>query len=204
VHEEAAYDPQRPNAGSRCLEVSSYPNPLTFKTVAVLREPREGPLYHPSARKYSKASWRHQPLPVHPYALLGPLLCPGLCHLLGERLLGLTHHLYAHAHDLLGPPRACPSLGNRHRPTGAKGVEDDRALTSSSSLMPSWSGTLALWTRTFITSPSVSTKRWRLGCPQPALPGLQAALSTSHPRGLHGLGVHDARAGIRIPAQPRS
>ena len=27
--------------------------------------------------------------------------------------------------------------------------------------MPSASGTLALWTRTFSTSPSVSTKRWR-------------------------------------------
>src|SRR5215212_4398022 len=34
VHEEAALHPQRRDEGSRYLEVSSCPNPLTFKTVA--------------------------------------------------------------------------------------------------------------------------------------------------------------------------
>jgi hypothetical protein len=48
VHEEAAVDPQRPDAGSRCLEVSSCPNPLTFKTVAVLSQPTKGPLHYPT------------------------------------------------------------------------------------------------------------------------------------------------------------
>jgi hypothetical protein len=36
VHEEAAHNPQRPDARSLYLEVSSCPNPLTYKTVAFL------------------------------------------------------------------------------------------------------------------------------------------------------------------------
>lgn len=66
--------------------------------------------------------------------------------------------------------------------------------------MPSWSGTLALWTRASITGPSVSTKRWRLECLRFSW-RVEAALVTTHSRGLHRLGVHDARAGVRVDAK---
>jgi hypothetical protein len=35
-------------------------------------------------------------------------------------------------------------------------------MDSSSSLNPSWSGTLALWTFTLRRNPSMSTRMWRL------------------------------------------
>src|SRR5215207_10671486 len=47
----------------------------------------------------------------------------------------------------------------RHQPTNAR-RESDRAPTSNSSLMSSWSGTLALCTLALSTNPSVYTSRW--------------------------------------------
>src|SRR5918997_4868389 len=77
---------------------------------SVLAQPREGPLYHPPSRQHPKASRRHKPLPVHLLALLGPLLCPALGHLLRDRLSGAcARPAPRSSHSLLGPPSA-PSL----------------------------------------------------------------------------------------------
>src|SRR5215218_4258255 len=74
----------------------------------VVGDPREGPLHHPPSGQDSETPGRHELLPIHRLTLLGPLLGPQLCHLLGDRLLGLAYHLHAQAHRLLGPPFAPP------------------------------------------------------------------------------------------------
>src|SRR5215212_5848373 len=76
----------------------------------VVADPREGALHHPPPRQHSEAPRRHQSLPVHLLAFLGPLLGPALGHLLGERLSWLAHDLYAQPHHLLGPSLAPPLL----------------------------------------------------------------------------------------------
>src|SRR5215210_3334553 len=82
---------------------------VVFGHPPVVGDPREGALHHPPTRQDPKTPRRHQPLPVHLLALLGPLLCPGLGHLLRQRLSGLAHNLDAQTQCLLGPPPA-PSL----------------------------------------------------------------------------------------------
>ncbi len=66
--------------------------------------------------------------------------------------------------------------------------------------MPSASGTLALWTRTPSTKPSVSTSRWRL-LPSTYLGRVKAALWASYCRGSERPGIDDPRAGLGVPAQ---
>src|SRR5215208_4767336 len=74
----------------------------------VVADPREGALHHPPPRQHPEAPRRHQSLPVHLLAFLGPLLGPALGHLLGQRLSWLAHDLYAQPHRLLGPSLAPP------------------------------------------------------------------------------------------------
>src|SRR5215217_6856868 len=94
----------------------------------VVGDPREGALHHPPTRQDPKTPQWHQPLAVHLLAFLGPLLCPDLGHLLagsgfvgGLRTTSTLKPRTSSAHLL-------PSLGSRHRPTGAKGAKGDRAL----------------------------------------------------------------------------
>src|SRR3954471_21859582 len=67
--------------------------------------------------------------------------------------------------------------------------------------MPSASGTLALWTCTFITSPSVSTKRCRF-LPSTCLAGSKPRSEPPYAGGPHRLGIHYGRAGLGVPTQP--
>src|SRR5919202_6854380 len=69
----------------------------------VVRDPGERSLYDPPTWQDLEASGRHQPLPVHLLALLGPLLSPHLSHLLGNWLFGLAYNLSAQPQDLLDP-----------------------------------------------------------------------------------------------------
>jgi hypothetical protein len=127
---------------------------------AVVRDPGERSLYDSSTRQDPKTPRRHQPLPVHLLALLGPLLCPHLGHLLGEGLRGLAHHLHAEPQSLLGPPPAPPLVAraSTHRWFRRESLA---CADSSSALSPSWSGTLALCILALSTIPSVSTSKWR-------------------------------------------
>src|SRR5215213_1495465 len=76
---------------------------VVFGHPAVVGDPRKRALYYPPSRQDTKTPRRHEPLPVHLLTLLGPLPGPSLCHLLGHGLLGLAHHLHAHAQNLLWP-----------------------------------------------------------------------------------------------------
>jgi hypothetical protein len=60
-------------------------------------------------------------------------------------------------------PIPCPCPGNLRPPTGERGAEGvgGRLSVFSSNLVPSWSGSLALWTFALRTEPSVSTSRCR-------------------------------------------
>src|SRR5215207_1773203 len=81
---------------------------VVFAHPPVVADPRECALHHPPPRQYLEASRRHQTLPVHLLALLGPLPSPYLGRLLGDRLSRLVHYLHAQAQLLLGPPPAPP------------------------------------------------------------------------------------------------
>src|SRR5215213_1159647 len=81
---------------------------VVFGHPPVVADPREGALHHPPPRQHPETPRRHQPLPVHLFALLDPLLSPSLSHLLGERLFGLAHYLHAQTQHLLSPPPAPP------------------------------------------------------------------------------------------------
>src|SRR5215212_10753605 len=82
---------------------------VVFGHPPVVAYPREGPLHHPSPRQHPETSRRHETLPVHLLALLGPFPCPELCYFLWHRLGRLAHDLHAHAEGLLRPPPA-PTL----------------------------------------------------------------------------------------------
>src|SRR5829696_8162956 len=76
---------------------------VVFGHPAVVGDPRKRALYDPPSRQDTETPRRHEPLPVHLLALLGPLPGPSLCHLLGHGLLGLAHHLHAQPQNLLCP-----------------------------------------------------------------------------------------------------
>jgi hypothetical protein len=146
-----------------------------------------------SSVKPEKTLRRHQPLPVNLLALLGPLRCPELGYLLGERLLRLAHHLYdAQAQDLLGPLLLAPSLVAGLYPQMLQPREPGPRRLQQSSLNPSWSGTLALCTLAFKTNPSVSTRAGGVFCLALSLRGQSRAqclplpwsLATESPRSL--------------------
>src|SRR5918994_489798 len=126
----------------------------------VVAYPCEGTLYHPPPWQHLEAFGRHEPLPVHHYALLGPLRGPQLGHLLGDRFLGLAHHLHAQVQSLLCPTPA-PSLvaGVHPQVRKAREASAHRLQQQPDAVLVGHPG--ALWTRAWSTRPSVSTSRWR-------------------------------------------
>ena len=124
-----------------------------------------------------------------PPCFLDPLLGPGFGHLLGDRLWRLSHQqLDAQTRHLLGPPPAPPPVARASTRRCERRARRSRTGPNSSP-MPSWSGTLALWTRTLSTSPSVSTCSGCAFFPPPSLCGVEAALVAYHSRALGGPGV---------------
>src|SRR3954451_892912 len=117
-HHEAAHGSvhQRFPARTQPLVIFAHP--------PVLIDPGDRPLHHPPPRQHLEA-FGHEPLPVD---LLGPLRSPQLGHLLGDRLLGLAHDLYAHAQRLLRPT-ACPFPRSRHPTIGASNARSRSAPT---------------------------------------------------------------------------
>src|SRR5215203_53143 len=100
---------------------------VVFGHPPVVADPREGALHHPPPRQHPETPRRHQPLPVHLFALLDPLLSPSLSYLLGERLFGRACALPPRSNPTPPQPTSCPSPGSRHRPIGEKDEERDRA-----------------------------------------------------------------------------
>ena len=107
-----------------------------------------------------EASLLHESLPLDLFAFFGLLLNLNLHHLLRYGLSGLGYDLRAQAHNLLNPSLS-PSILGGFQPKRCLKHESPLRADSSSSLSPSWSGTLALCTLAFTTNPSVSTSKWR-------------------------------------------
>ena len=76
--------------------------------------------------------------------IIGPFPRPNLRHFLRHELGRLAHHLHAQAQCLLGLPLA-PSLGYLASTHRCERRAKRPCTCPKSSLMPSWSGTLALW-----------------------------------------------------------
>src|SRR5215212_9270662 len=139
--------------GAQPLEVFGHP--------PVVRDPREGALHHPPSRQHPKTLRRHELLPIHLLAFLGPLPCPSLGHLLRERLPRLAHHLHTQSHNLLGPTSP-PSLASSVDPQVSKAREEiaaRRIQQHPNAICVRDSG--AVYGRALSTKPSVSTRRWR-------------------------------------------
>jgi hypothetical protein len=174
-----------------------------------MRDPGERSLYDPSTRQDPEASRRHQPLPIHLLALLGPLLlCP---HHLGQLLLGNRLWGLARTTSTLkspGPPRptSCPSLGSRHidpqmLQAGATAWPSPTPAVATSS-HPGVGHLSTVCTLALSTIPSVSTSSGGAFCLRPSLGGVEAAaLVASYSRGPDRLGVHNACAGVRVSAK---
>ena len=107
-----------------------------------------------------EASLLHESLPIDLFAFFGLLLNLNFHYLLRYGLSGLGYDLRAQAHNLLNPSPSHSILGG-FQPKRCLKRESPLRADSSSSLSPSWSGTLALCTLAFATNPSVSTSKWR-------------------------------------------
>src|SRR5215212_4951849 len=179
--------------GAQPLEVFGHP--------PVVRDPREGSLYDPSTRQDSEAARRHEPLPIHLLAFLGPLPCPSLGHLLRERLPRLAHHLHTQSHNLLGPTSP-PSLVSSVDPQVSKAREEiaaRRIQQHPNAICVRDSGAVHLGFKhqTLGVYQEMALSSFHL------LGRVEPSLVASHASGSDRLGVHYRRAGVGVPAEPR-
>src|SRR5215203_954983 len=179
--------------GAQPLEVFGHP--------PVVRDPREGALHYPPSRQHPKTLRRHELLPIHILAFLGPLPGPSLGYLLRERLPGLAHHLHTQSHNFLGPSSP-PSLVSSVDPQVSKAREAiaaRRIQQQPDAICVRDSGAVHLGFKhqTLGVYQEMALSSFHL------LGRVEASLVASYASGPDRLGVHYRRAGVGVPAEPR-